>query len=415
MDESEHEVRISVAGLALNMYVSRLDRPWLGTSFPLEGLRIHSAEDISRVRRLCHNVYVDLLRGAAPDLRFIEFEPSGLPKRARGHDEIAALRKTTWTVSSKFEAELPEADKAHAGLEKGIGEVLDDLQNGRDIELGQLQVGVEAMIDSIARNPAAFIWLKAIKRKSNYAYQHALGSSIWAASFGRHLGMDREELGELAMSGLLFDVGKTRVPAYLLGLATGYSASDQQQMQAHVQAGVEILEKTPGVSRRIIEAVATHHERHDGSGYPKGLHGAQIPIFGRIIGLIDSYDAMTSVRLHAASRSPHQAVMELYQGRDTLFQADLVEQFIQTCGVYPTGSLVELTDGRVGVVSAVHDLKRLRPSVMILLDSDKSALRDFYSIDLSWMQEDADGQTLNIKRGLHQGAFGIDTAELFLD
>jgi len=415
MDERMQEVRISVAGLTLKMYVSRLDRPWLGTSFPLEGLYVQSAGDIARVQRLCHFVYIDLTRGIAPDVRYIEFEPSDLLKRARSHDEIAELRKTTWTVSSKFEAELPEAGKAHSNLEKSIEEVLDDLQNGRDLEVGKLKAGVEAMIDSITRNPAAFMWLKAIKRTSGYAYQHALGASIWAASFARHLGMSRDELSELALIGLLFDVGKTRLPPHLLSMTAAFSASDHLQMRGHVQAGVEILEKTPGLSKRIIEAVATHHERHDGSGYPNGLHGTQIPIFGRIIGLIDSYDAMTSVRPNAGSRSPHQAVMELYHGRDTLFQADLVEQFIQTCGVYPTGSLVELSDGRVGVVSAVHDLKRLRPSVMILLDADKSPLGEFYSIDLSSMQEDVDEYTLTVKRGLNQGAFGIDTAELFLD
>jgi HD-GYP domain-containing protein (c-di-GMP phosphodiesterase class II) len=415
MDERTHEVRISVAGLTRKMYVSRLDRPWLGTSFPLEGLHVQSADDIARVRSLCHFVYIDLTRGVAPDVRYIEFEPSELLKRARSHDEIVSLRKTTWAVSSKFATELPEADKAHRNLEKGIEEVLDDVQNGRNLEVGKLKAGVEAMIDSITRNPAAFIWLKAIKRTSGYAYQHALGSSIWAASFGRHLGMSRDELSELALIGLLFDVGKTRLPPHLLNMTAPFSASDQQQMHAHVQAGVEILEKAFGLSKRIIEAVATHHERHDGSGYPKGLHNGQIPIFGRITGLVDSYDAMTSVRPNAGSLSPHQAVMELYHGRDTLFQADLVEQFIQTCGVYPTGSLVELSDGRVGVVSAVHDLKRLRPSVMILLDANKSALREFYSIDLSGMQEDADGYILNVKRGLNQGAFGIDTAELFLD
>jgi HD-GYP domain-containing protein (c-di-GMP phosphodiesterase class II) len=186
-------------------------------------------------------------------------------------------------------------------------------------------------------------------------------------------------------------------------------------MHAHVQHGIDILERTPDVPPRILDAVATHHERHDGSGYPKGLHANQIPMFGRICGLIDIYDAMTSVHAYADSRSPHQTVMELYQARDTLFQAELVEQFIQTCGIYPSGSLVELSDGRVGVVTAVHELKRLRPNVMILLDADKTPLREFLPIDLSRLPETTDGSMLTIKRGLKEGAYGIDAAELFLD
>jgi hypothetical protein len=138
-------------------------------------------------------------------------------------------------------------------------------------------------------------------------------------------------------------------------------------------------------------------------------------MFGRVIGMIDSYDAMTSIRPYANGRSPHQAVMELYEGRDTLYQAELVEQFIQTCGIYPTGSLVELTDGRVGVVTAVHSLKRLRPSVMLLLDENKRPLPEFRLLDLSELQEDANGQPLHLKCGLPPGAYGVDPAELFLD
>ena len=397
------------------MYVTRLDRPWLGTSFPLEGLMIGSEEDIAKVQRLCHFVHVDAARGKSPDTRYVLLGASDLMEKARGHDAIADLRRTNWEHKSEFDAELPAAEKAHQSLESGIAEVMLDLQNGRDLDLKKLKDGVEAMVDSITRNPAAFIWLKAIKRKSDYAYQHALGCSVWAASFGRHLGMNRSELSELALSGLLFDVGKMRLPSELLAKTTVFDAADHELMHTHVQHSIDILNVTPGVPARIIEAVASHHERHDGSGYPNGLHGNEIPMFGRILGLIDVYDAMTSVHPYAASRSPHQTVMELYQARDELFQSELVEQFIQTCGVYPSGSLVELSDGRVGVVTAVHDLKRLRPSLMILLDAEKTPLKEFQSIDLSWTHEDADGNALNIKRGLPEGAYGIDPTELFLD
>ncbi len=415
MSSYSQEFRISVAGLAVGMYVTRLDRPWLGTSFPLEGLMISSEEDIARVQRLCHFVHVDVARGKSPDARYVLLGASDLVEKARGHDAIADLRRTNWDLKNNFEAELPAAEKAHQSLESGIAEVMLDLQNGRDLDLKILKDGVEAMVDSITRNPAAFIWLKTIKRKSDYAYQHALGCSIWAASFGRHLGMNRDELGELALSGLLFDVGKTQLPIELLNKSSVFDDADHLQMRAHVQYGIDILEKTPNVPHRIVEAVATHHERHDGTGYPNGLLGNAIPMFGRILGLIDIYDAMTSIHSYADSRSPHQTVMELYQSRDSMFQAELVEQFIQTCGIYPSGSLVELSDGRVGVVTAVHDLKRLRPNVMILLDADKAPLREFHSIDLSLTLEEVGGQMLNIKRGLQEGAFGIDPAELFLD
>jgi hypothetical protein len=130
---------------------------------------------------------------------------------------------------------------------------------------------------------------------------------------------------------------------------------------------------------------------------------------------VDSYDAMTSARPYAPARSPHQAVMELYEARDRLFQAELVEQFIRVCGVYPTGSLVELTDGSVGVVTAVNSLRRLRPCVLLLLDVDKQPLAEFRNLDLSATLVDARGEPLGIHGSLPHGAYGIDRSMLFLD
>jgi HD-GYP domain-containing protein (c-di-GMP phosphodiesterase class II) len=417
VDTYEQEYRIDVRGLRIGMYVSRLDRPWLGTPYPLQGFLVAGQDDVVQLQRLCSHVFVDTTRGIPPDPRFLSPESSDLIHHAQGQDEISGLRKTEWVLQSDFEAELPQAEIAHEALEQGIAEVMRDLEEGRSLDLGKLSPGVDAMIESITRNPSAFLWLKAIKRKDNYAYQHALGCSVWAASFGRHLGLDRGELGELTLGGLLFDVGKTRVDSRILTMPLPLDEQQLALARTHVQHGMDILENTPGLGSRVLEAVATHHERHDGSGYPRGLSGNGIPMFGRIIGLIDSYDAMTSVRPYRESRSPHHAVMELYQSRGRLFQGALVEHFIQTCGIYPGGSLVELTDGRVGVVTSVHSLKRLRPSVMLLLDSSKQPLPEFFSVDLSEIPPgDGDSDdSLSIKRGLPQGAYDLDPAELFLD
>lgn len=415
MDEFTQEFRINVRGLEVGMYVARLDRPWLGTRFPLEGFRVDSREVMEDLQRLCSHVFVDVARGISPHPRFVELDTSELIKRPQGQEEIAELRKTVWAVQNALEEELPEAEAAHETLKQGIASVMQDIKAGKQLSLEKLGEGVDAMIDSITRNPSAFLWLKAIRQKDDYAYHHALGSSVWAATFGRHLGLDRDELGELALSGLLFDVGKTRLSKDLLSSAKPLDPPDEELMRGHVQHSLDILGDTAGVTPRILQAVATHHERHDGSGYPKGLGGTEIPMFGRILGLIDSYDAMTSIRPYMDSRSPHQAVMELYQMRGQLYQAELVEQFIQTCGIYPGGSLVELSDGRVGVVTNVHNLRRLRPTVMLLLDANKQALSEFDTLNLSESGDDDSSESLTILRGLPNGAHGIDPSELFLD
>lgn len=415
MASSSPDFRISVQGLERGMFVARLDRPWIGTGFPLEGLTVGGDEDILKLQRLCSFVYVDASRGRSPDIRYVVFEDDPVVKHARGEEEVEDLRRTRWKVVSDFQEELGKAGKAHALLESGVSEMMRDLESGGKLDLQKLADGVDTMIESITRNPAAFPWVMALRRIDDYAYQHALGCSVWAATFGRHLGLERHDLRELALGGLLCDIGKVRLPKSLLVKTAPLTPGDIALLRSHVEEGVRIVEATDGISPRVVQMVACHHERHDGSGYPHGLRELAIPIHARIIGLVDSYDAMTSVRPYAPARSPHQAVMELYQGRDRLFQGELVEQFIRASGIYPTGSLVELSDGTVGVVMSVNALRRLRPVVMLLLDEDKMPLPEFRPIDLGEVLTDADGLPLNIRGSLPRGAHGIDPAALFLD
>jgi HD-GYP domain-containing protein (c-di-GMP phosphodiesterase class II) len=414
MDIESREVRITAQGLTLGMYVSRLDRPWLETAFLMQGLKITSEDEIATLQRICNHVWIDVMLGAAPNPRFLAFAEPAAVRQGRVAAEIEALRQTHWTPQVEMQEELAQAEAVHASLEAAIDEVMTDLHAGKRLDLEKLRDGVGAMIDSILRNPTALVWLKEMKRRDNYAYQHAMGCAIWSASFGRHLGLERAELQLLALGGLLCDVGKTRLPMELLNKRTPLTAEEVELVRQHVQHGLEIVDTTPGLSPKIREIVATHHERHDGSGYPWGLQGSDIPIFGRIMGIVDSYDAMTCMRPYAESRSPHLAVNELYQQRDKLFQPELVEQFIQNCGIYPTGSLVELSNGQVAVVTDVHSLKRLRPRVMLLLDADKTPLQQFRVLDLGEVERDDAGRPLSVKTGLPTGAYGIDPVELFL-
>lgn len=411
------ELRISTAGLEPGMFVTQLDRPWLGTGFPLEGISVSTEADVQKLRTMCRFVRVDLARGRAPDLRFVVLDgeveappaPPPPPPPPRPMSPAASI------ATHAFGQDFAHAQQALDRLQSDVRDAMEGLRSSGRLDAQKLQQGVDAMLDSITRNPAALPWVMEMRRKGDYIYQHGLACSIWAATFGRHLGFEREELRDLALGALLCDVGKIRLAADLLAKTTPLSGDELGHVREHVAESLRIVRDTPGLSPVVATIVAAHHERHDGSGYPNALKGAQIPMFARIAGLVDSYDAMISTRAYAPSRSPHQAVMELYHARDRLFQAELVEQFIRTCGVYPTGTLVELTDGTVGVVMSVNTLKRLRPCVMLLLGPDKLPLPEFRLLDLTEVTTAADGSPLNVKGGLPHGAFGIDRASLFLD
>jgi HD-GYP domain-containing protein (c-di-GMP phosphodiesterase class II) len=411
--EFRQELRIRVEGLRAGMFVSALDRPWLGTGFAFEGVMLRSDDEVQRLRSLCRYVVVDIGRGDAPAPSFVELEvveepaPVAVPPARPGSARSFVARF--------FGQEVLAAEKAHDSLEAGVRDVIDSLRTGGKLDAEKLQQGVDTMLDSITRNPDALPWVMEMRRKGDYIYQHGIACSIWSAAFGRHLGYERDDLRELALGALLCDVGKVRLPADLLVKQGALTDDEIRLLRSHRDESLAIIAATPGISPVVRQVVEHHHERHDGSGYPAGVRGAAIPMFARIAGLVDSYDAMVSQRPYAPSRSAHQAVMELYEARDVLFQAELVEQFIRTCGVYPTGTLVELSDGTVGVVMSINTLKRLRPTVMLLLDASKNPLAEFRLVDLAEVALDANGAPLNVRCGLAQGAYGIDRAALFLD
>ncbi|NIO41094.1 MAG: HD-GYP domain-containing protein, partial [Burkholderiales bacterium] len=185
-------------------------------------------------------------------------------------------------------------------------------------------------------------------------------------------------------------------------------------VQKHVLHSVEIMSNTSGVSPAAIEIAHTHHERNNGSGYPRKLADKEIPVFGKLAAIIDCYDAMTSERVYRPAISSHKALRKLYARRDQEFQTVLVEQFIQCLGVYPVGSLVELSSGEVGVVLSQNRVRRLRPKIMVILDKNKKPTKSAPIIDLMVELTDSSGNPLDIKEVVEPAVYGIDPKEFFL-
>lgn len=395
------------------MYVSRLDRPWLETPHALQGFVLASQEDVERVTQYSRYVYIDVARGQSPDPHYI-LQDDRVEAARPLKQSLPTMGSVDYRDASTLQEELVEAREATRELEEATGEIIRDLRDGKNLDLDRLKDSLALMINSIVRNPEAMAWLAKLKSKDSYTYHHSLGASIWAATFARHLGLPRREIEELALGGILLDIGKTRLPEELLQATDRLSSEQMHEMQKHVDYSVELLESAGDVDQKILAMVATHHERFDGSGYPQGLRGEEIPLFGRIASIVDTYDAVTSIRPYATPMSPHGAVGMLYEWRGIEFQPELVEQFIQAIGIYPSGTLVELTTGEVGVITSLSGSSRLRPRVMVILDAEKQPCPEFKEVDLMYEKRTDDGKRLDIKRGLPPGAHGIDPKELFL-
>jgi len=165
---------------------------------------------------------------------------------------------------------------------------------------------------------------------------------------------------------------------------------------------------------KIIGMIQYHHERVNGSGYPNQLTGKHIPLFAKIAAIVDCYDAITSKRSYAKEISSQEAVRKLYEWRGKDFQAELVEEFIQAVGLYPSGTLVELTTGEVAVVITGSRTRRLRPKVMLILNADKSMREDYTICNLMHTPKDESGKPYDIIHALPLGSYGIRPDEYYL-
>ena len=414
-------LKLYTADLELGMFVSSLDKSWLESSFLIQGFRIEAREQLDRLREECEFVLIDTKQSrqlAGTLERKVRnnrvTRNKNRPERARVPVERIFEGRSikSYQDNSEFIDEHPHAQLALDALLGDVCEVFEEVSEGGKINIIKLRKSVEPLVDSISRNPDACLWVARLRQHDEYSYQHSLGASLWAVSLGRQMGLPRHDLRSLAVGAILMDVGKLRVDSALLRAERKLSSTENETIRKHINHGIDIIAEGGMINQDVIDMVGCHHERYDGSGYPKGLSGDQIPPVARIAAIVDSYDALTTTRAHAKAVSPSAAIKILYEARDKLFQAELVEAFIQAIGIYPAGTLVELSTGAVGVVVAEYRTRRLRPQVLLLLDDQKNELPNPVVVDLQAETMEGGQPPPDIVRALEPGAHNLDLSRI---
>ena len=436
-------LKIETTNLECGMYVSQLDRPWLETPFLFQGFEIRDEKELKLLRNFCKHVYVDATKGSVAQEKVLEarrraekyaqslampatrLEHAQRPSLQRRLFEAVARLDRTGTLAGFFQTrqyrnvvptrvEAPKAALAYDTATQVLGDALEQFKQGRGLDSGRLISAVGPLIDSILRNQDAMVWLVCLRKRETNGPQRSVGSAVWAVILGRHLGFERPGLETLALGGMLLDLGNAKLPAEMLAKEGPLDDIERTIVRKHVAVGLDLVKNALGLNSNVLAMIQHHHERHDGSGYPKGLSGADLPVFGRIAGLVDCFDAMTTKRPYAAARSAYDAVRELNSLSGKGFQKELVEQFVQAVGMFPTGSLVELNTGEVALVIEQNRVQRLRPKLMLLLNADKTPVSRHVLMDLKAIPAGGDEDAARwILRGLEPGAFGLDPKDYF--
>jgi len=297
--------RIPVSELEFGMYVAELDRPWTDTPFLFQGFVLSTPAELDALKKYCITVFIDMERGVATQ-----------PPRAA---------KVAYPERVAVEEEFRPARKAYKNGRVLMRELLAAVRVGEALDAERIKAAIASMTQSVLRNPDALLLFSQLRAKGEYTESHAIDVAIYMITFGRFLQLQPGQIEFLGYLGLLQDIGKVRLPKELLDKRGRLSMEEFEQAKLHVSYSAEILGATPGLPGGLARMAALHHERLDGSGYPKGLRGSEIGMYGSIAAIIDTFDALTVKRPYADPVSPSAAISMLYRWRGIFFDASLVE------------------------------------------------------------------------------------------
>ncbi|MBM7565396.1 HD-GYP domain-containing protein [Paenibacillus sacheonensis] len=239
------------------------------------------------------------------------------------------------------------------------------------------------VIDDLTEQKDAMVMLMNMGIVDNYLFHHSLNVSVYTTVLGIANGYSREELMTLGLGALLHDVGKTQIGVHVLKKDGKLTIDEYEEMKRHTERGYYLLKDEPNIPLVAAHCAYQHHERLDGSGYPRGIKSDDIHEYAKLIGIVDSYDAMTTTRVYRSPMLPHEAVESLYAGTGTLYDQKMLQLFRDKVAIYPLGIAVRLQTGESGVVVDINSSCPHRPVVRVLNNRDGEVLQTPYEVDLS--------------------------------
>ncbi|MDR0549616.1 MAG: HD-GYP domain-containing protein [Deltaproteobacteria bacterium] len=378
--------KIPTKSLEVGMFVSDVGRAWFNHPWKTKSKYISDRSEIDELVNFgIDEVYIDTQKTLKP-----QEAPSASSKDLPYRAKEGSYRVRSQPIAPKpepvsaLEQELPKAAKAYNRALDTSKALVAACRMNKRIEVNEVQENVDELVESVSRNQDALTALIKLRRFDDYTYTHSLNVSVLSIASGKTLGLSDKELKILGLGTMFHDLGKCRIPAFILNKPSKLTDEEFVIMRNHAALSAEILieQKLP-VDDLVIKVARHHHERMDGSGYPDNLKGADIPHLATICGLSDVYDALTSDRVYHKGMLPHEALKFIYGLRGTHFQPEWVDRFVQSVGIYPPGSVVELNSGEMAVVMEINHSSLLSPLIKVVADPNGQLYSRPKLLDLS--------------------------------
>ncbi|WP_286261156.1 HD-GYP domain-containing protein [Thalassotalea atypica] len=312
---------------------------------------------------------IELLKKQGAVSIVVKLEPENLSHAANDNSKS----HTQLQSSESYTNALAQSQQLYDQATENVKKLFSQAATGQKLTTDNIKVLAGEITESVMRNEYAITLLTRIRQQSNYQWEHSINTAVLVCGFGLYLGMGKNTLTKIALGALFHDIGCARVSRAILDKNSALSKNETSIIKKHIHWGIEMGKRDKFLDNVIIDMMVNHHERLDGSGYPRGVDKAQLSKLARIIAIVDVYDAMTADKPYKKGLQPMAAMRYLLSNKDK-FDAELVHQFIKFLGVYPVGSLVSLSNDRLAIITEGNRNNPLKPNIAMVYSTKLNAM-----------------------------------------
>lgn len=404
--------KVNADDLKIGMYVSGLDRDWLETPFLLQGFLIDSQSKIQQLRDCCQHVFIDMARSRDMDtVTGQPIEKSGGGASASGSGAYQSSKKALPGRAGAYggarvsKESFVRATQALSSMRTSLKSIVSDLTSGVGVDEDKLEQASVSLVKAAVNYPYALSLLAFVRKKDSALFDNSLRLSTWSLLCGREMGLDENTLKTLTAGTMMINVGQ-------LARSKDPNKTLPQDKYSVTRRSVYILRQRK-FNEQILSVVEHCFEKFNGTGKPRGLIGEETPLTSRIAGLALAYDALLYPTDPGADpATPMQASRRIFRLRGRAFQDELTQFFIESIGIYPPGTILQLNTGELAVCVEQPKDSKLEPSILIVSDRNGMKLKKYILMRLAKQQLQPGQQPRKIVRDLSPTEISIDLNEV---
>ncbi|WKE66947.1 HD-GYP domain-containing protein [Gallaecimonas kandeliae] len=375
------KIKVLPSQLCVGLFVD-LSLRWVQHPFLFSRFKIRNDEQLTLIQSLgLEDVIVWLDKSDALPLPLVKAAPEPEPQPALVQERDEAFLKKQEKIERQ-RAYMRGLNKATQDFQRTVANVkavMQDMQRRPLAALEDASQVVEEITDTITDQSNILLHLMNEPKGDDGFYCHSLNVAVLSMLVAKTAGMPREEIRQAGLGGIFHDLGKLRIPSQILRKTDALSEAENNFLKMHPQYGVELASRHGDFPPRVLNVIAQHHEMLDGSGYPKGLTQGGIDKLAQLVAVANEYDNLCHGRRDKHPMPPHAVLSHLFRHGKELFNQELVQHFIRVLGVYPPGTVVQLSNDQYGLVMTVNASRLLSPAVLVYdpaIPRDQAAIID---------------------------------------